>query len=586
MVLVGCTNQRKSEATINHADSLMEKHQDSVLFALEILDSLKSEYPDFSTQLQMYYQLIYAKGMNKGYIDFTTDSVMKPVAEYYDDHGTSNEQMLAHYLLGCVYRDMGEYPAALSCYQDAVEKADTMDIVCDYGLLTRIYQQESDLFLHQNMPQNAMEVLEKAEKSAWIAKDTLATLIAKENKSYVYEQLWDYNAVIDNCMKVRELYLKYGYVLEANRILGVPLKALLYTKQYAKLKWCMDMYEAKSGYFSPKSFSNAVNYSGYYYIKGMYYLTLNNDSAYVCFLKAKKYSRNYKSCKDWAFGLYKLYCQKNNLDSIRSYADKAMVYVDSMGMVNEVDVMQNVASVYNYNRYKQIAQQRTNDALNKSIQIRMICVLALIIIICVSFIALFYAKNLKNKRKLDAMLIDDFKRIIAKKEYDLLSRKEELAKMERNNKAMTDEVLVKSKLILDLTNELDVLCEGETPNEKSFDANGDMQNKAIVKKFMILANDKKSPSENQWKVLTKVFDDFFPSLKSSLEINKPLTEKEYRLCMLIWLGFSPNELAILMDMSKTNVSNRRRMSVKLFGEDLSASKFDARIRQIKYKSTL
>lgn len=427
--------------------------------------------------------------------------------------------------------------------------------------------------------------MEKAEKAAWIAKDTLAALIAKEQMSYVYEQLKDYNAVIDNSMKVRNLYLKYGYDLEANRILGVPLKALLYTNQYAILKWCMDMYEEKSGYFTCDSINDAVDYSCYYYIKGMYYMALNNhDSAYVCFLKAKKYSRNYKSDKNWALGLYKLYCKKNNLDSIRSYANKAMVYVDSMGMVNEIDVMQNVASIYNYNRYKQIAQQKTNDALNKNIQIKMICVLALIIIVSMSFIALFYVKNLKNKRKLDAILIENFKGVIVRKEQDILTRKEELAKMKINNQAMADEVLVKSKLILDLSNELDVLCDGESPNESSSDANGDMQNKAIVKKFMILANDKKSPSENQWKVLTKVFDDFFPSLKSSLEIHKPLTEKEYRFCMLIWLGFSPNELAILMNMSKTNVSNRRRMSVKLFGEEMSASKFDARIRQIKFES--
>lgn len=33
---------------------------------------------------------------------------MKEVAAYYDSHGNTNEQMEAHYLLGCAYRDMGE----------------------------------------------------------------------------------------------------------------------------------------------------------------------------------------------------------------------------------------------------------------------------------------------------------------------------------------------------------------------------------------------------------------------------------------------------------------------------------------------
>ena len=48
--------------------------------------------------------------MNKNYVPFSTDSVMQEVADYYDHHGPPNERMEAHYLLGCVYRDMGEAP--------------------------------------------------------------------------------------------------------------------------------------------------------------------------------------------------------------------------------------------------------------------------------------------------------------------------------------------------------------------------------------------------------------------------------------------------------------------------------------------
>ena len=167
----GCTYQfRKYEAKIDQADSLMERHPDSVRQALGILDSLKLENSNFSKGMKMHYQLIYAKGMNKGFIDFTTDSVMKQVADYYDDNGTSNEKMLAHYLLGCAYRDMGEYPAALSCYNDAVEKSDTTDAACDYHMLTRIYQQEGDLFLHQNMPKMQRKFWKKQKRQHGLPK--------------------------------------------------------------------------------------------------------------------------------------------------------------------------------------------------------------------------------------------------------------------------------------------------------------------------------------------------------------------------------------------------------------------------------
>lgn len=585
LFLGSCTNSKRFEATIDHVDSLMDKHQDSVHFALGILDSLKSEYPGLPKRLQMRYQLIYAKGMNKGYIDFTTDSVMKQVVDYYDHFGTSNEQMLAHYLLGCTYRDMGEYPVALSCYNNAVEKADSTDSACDCGLLTRIYQQEASLFLHQNMPQNAKEVLGKAEKTAWLAKDTLAALIAKEHLSYVYEQLQDYNAVIDNCIKVRNLYLKYGYNLEAVRILGVSLRSLLYTKQYSMLKRYMDIYEAESGYFSCDSFNNAVDYSNFYNIKGMYYNVTRSDSALVALKKAKMFRANFLNDKEWAIGMYNYFKNKNDVDSMICYSELALAFSDSITKYREVTVIQQVSSIFRYNRYQQLAQQRTIEAKDKVAQMKLIFISIFLISITISLIIYLHLRNLKIKRKLVAIQLESMKKSIADQEQELLSRNQELNKMQIKNSDLSDDVLKKSNLISELTNELTILCDESSLQGDLTECDSNLWDKAIVKKFVVLANEKKCPSENQWMLLAKVFEHFFPNFRLELGKNRSLTEKEYRLCMLIRLGFKPKELAILMNMSKTNISNRRRMSLKIFGEDLSVSKFDARIRQIRNETS-
>ena len=48
------------------------------------------------------------------------------LADYFDSHGTPNDQMLAHYLLGRCYADMREAPMALHCYQEAITRADTL----------------------------------------------------------------------------------------------------------------------------------------------------------------------------------------------------------------------------------------------------------------------------------------------------------------------------------------------------------------------------------------------------------------------------------------------------------------------------
>ena len=62
---------------------------------------------------RMHELMFQMQKQHQEYIYFTSDSVGKILVEYYDHYGNANEQMLAHYLLGCMYRDLGEAPRAL-----------------------------------------------------------------------------------------------------------------------------------------------------------------------------------------------------------------------------------------------------------------------------------------------------------------------------------------------------------------------------------------------------------------------------------------------------------------------------------------
>ena len=43
----------------------------------------------------------------------TNDSLAEHLVKYFDRHGTPNERMRAHYILGRTYADMGEAPRAV-----------------------------------------------------------------------------------------------------------------------------------------------------------------------------------------------------------------------------------------------------------------------------------------------------------------------------------------------------------------------------------------------------------------------------------------------------------------------------------------
>ncbi|MBP3757049.1 MAG: hypothetical protein J6I61_07185, partial [Prevotella sp.] len=158
-LMSACNGISSEQAVLDTAESLLDAHADS---ARSLLDSIRPQVEQKNVRrLTMRYRLLMASALNKTYGQLPSDTTFSEVVRYYDHHGNSNERMQAHYLLGCIYRDMGEAPQAIQCYQDATEYADTLRADCDYKTLARVYGQMADLFQSQNLPLNALAELDK-----------------------------------------------------------------------------------------------------------------------------------------------------------------------------------------------------------------------------------------------------------------------------------------------------------------------------------------------------------------------------------------------------------------------------------------
>ena len=111
---------------------------------------------------------------------------MLEVADYYDRHGTPNERMEAHYLLGCVYCDMGEAPRAIDCYLDAAACADTAAADCDFYTMSSIYGQMATLYQQQLLLSYEVGARRKACRYNYLAGDTLYALHEQKMIAGVY----------------------------------------------------------------------------------------------------------------------------------------------------------------------------------------------------------------------------------------------------------------------------------------------------------------------------------------------------------------------------------------------------------------
>ena len=573
MSLSSCSN-RKYEQTITRADNLMELSQDSARSALAILDSIRPDLSKMGKSTQMRYQLVYAKGMNKGYVDFTTDSLMKEIVDYYDNHGTCQQQMLAHYLLGCVYRDLGDSPASLSCYNDAVEKVDTTSSDCDYKLLTRVYEQQGALFLSQSMPQNALSAYQKAEKYAWIAKDTLSAVLSYEHLGNIYEYMDNMDKVIEVYENVSRRYRQYGYPVQAARALGGAIQALILTKQYAKAKKYMDVFEAESGYFQKDSCYSYINYSHYYYLKGLYCLESHSDSAKYWFTKCQEFAKtnNNKSFSAYAWYLY--YIKHQQMDSVAKYSEQAFAYNDSANLDMERDLMQKMQAIYDYDRWKNVAHNEEIKATRANLTLLVSILISVSVIIIGILTFLVYQK----KRKLELQEKEEQENLIRQQIYDTKQELELLRTV--NDRKIADVIKEKEQTINKLKEDLKDIRD-KYSNSSLSDVDILLKESSIYKRIKYLElHPKEIMRENDWieleETIEQLIPSFIPLLKNRLNV------MAYRICLLVKLEISTSSIAILLGLSSSAISKYRKVMLeKLCGRSGKPKDFDEYIRQIE-----
>ncbi|MBR7054111.1 MAG: hypothetical protein IKI26_05030, partial [Prevotella sp.] len=154
-LLVSCQTDGGHDKLFHTADSLMATSPDS---ALHILEGM-GDSAFFNKRDRMRWMLLLAKAQNKAYVTMPDDSIFEEVVEYYDKNGSPNDRVQAHYLYGCISRDLGDAPRALERYMEAVTCADTTASDCDHTTLMGVYGQMADLFYKQGLPEEEARAL-------------------------------------------------------------------------------------------------------------------------------------------------------------------------------------------------------------------------------------------------------------------------------------------------------------------------------------------------------------------------------------------------------------------------------------------
>lgn len=511
--------------------------------------------------------LAEADSLNQNYIPFTTDSTMKEVVDYYNHHGTANERMRAYYLLGCVYRDLGEAPQALECYHDAVDCADTTSQDCDFRLLGRIHGQMSVIFNSQLLPHDMLRELKEASRIAFIASDTMNAIISIERQAIAFQLLQQPDSVIKVVERACSLYKKYGLNKEEAIAHQILILSYLDKGNYSQAKKCIDVFEKESGLVD-KEGEVHQGYESFYYDKGQYYLGIGKlDSAEYYYRKVLHNTMNLNSQEGGNRGLYLVYKQKNIPDSAAKYADISYQINDQRDMLTSSEEVSQMRALYNYSRNENLAnKERLARMKTQTWLTSFIALFAILFVLSFSYI-----RRLRRKRKQELL---SYKNNIDK----LAHAKEELQQLE----SMQMKELIERKTLEIQLLGMEIKAYQQIHSGTFAKIESSIVETAIYKRFSELGNAKGEVSAEDWEQLSRMIDTNLPQFHSLINSSSSrLRVDEYRLCILVRLYFSPSEIANILSVKPSSVTMmRRRLHQKVFGATGSAKDFDRKIQLI------
>ena len=511
---------------------------------------------------EMKEKLLLTDSLNQAGAPLDTITFMQDVVNYYDTWGTADNQVTAHYLLGCVFRDQNNTPMALRCFRDAISYADTTDADCNFHQLSRIYGQMADLFHRQRSPRLEIQAEQQAVNYAWKAKDTLAAITFYGYLSCAYHMLNKMDSVLYVIHHTEQGFMNIGRNDLAASFLPMTIDVLTRNHQFKEAKSVMDRYEQCSGFFD-SSGNIQPNKMIYLKYKGAYYENMGKlDSAEYYYRKMLTHQPDLNRKESGYRGLFSIYSRLKQPDSIAKYAYLYCQTNDSASFVHSADEIVRAQALYDYEEHQRIAERKKREAE----YYKNLIVISSFILCLLAIIVYRYYKKQQQRKKAELMRMNtEYASLLH--QYEQLQHDVRLSQDDMNlyRKEKEQEILV---LLQKLALYQDVPLMMERWNIETA-----MLDSSVVSELHHLARQAKQPSGKQWKELRELVEKELPDFFKRIDSKEAcLSPQEVLTSILIRLQFSQGELSALFGVSKQRVNNiKRSINQKLFAEESAAT---------------
>ena len=511
-------------------------------------------------------QLEELERMNRADSLMTNDSLALTLADWFDRHGTPNEQLRAYYILGRTYADLGEAPQAIEAYNDAADRADTTDVDCNYKTLARVHAQKAELFYYQLMADKMINEERQAMKYAQRANDTLLYIACYAMMAEGYEQKCLLDSALLMLNNSYKLYKNIGRDDLAAGLCCSMSDICRQQKNYILAEKYMIEYETNSGFF----LENGIIESGkeiYYSCKGHLCLDTYDKVNAEHYFRKLLHVAVYFDLKVAAYdGLQQYYAKYLDKDSLVKYNHLR----DSICNIahNEVEIqkMLQVQSMYDYSRSELKASQKSREA--DRLRYTLIIVASLTIILILIF-TIVYIRHQNAQRLLRSKYQAEMEKLV-QAQADLMALRSEQSVSKSLLDQKEQEIKALQEVAEEYRHKIHTL-QGYALNERL------RQAPVMQRLHQYLRKDPyQIPTFEDWKELRILINHEIPTFYKTLNSGpNTLNYYEYDVCVLLRLQISPANIAKLKKCTPAYITQiRKGIYKKIFQKEGRADDLD------------
>ena len=574
-ILFSCTDQH-ADSIITKAEQLLNTKPDSTIV---VLDDIRENKEDWPRSQQMRYELVYAQAQNKAYVNFTTDSIVLSLVDYYGRHGNANEQMMANYMAGCAYRDLEDALSALKYLNLAVDAVDESDEDCDLNTLMRVYSQMGGLYQRVAAFENERISDMYAERLAWQIGDTLSALrLMWAQACCLYDSRNQSQAIM--ILDSIDMFTRKNGMKEQTKILyPMRIDYHLDIKDVKGADSLLREYEYKMG-IRPDSPDEEIYDIAHFYRKGRYDLLIQSPNSaiqmfqrYLHLIENRSFYNGIQhSLREVCYqGLTEAYSLQHQPDSVIKYANLYCQWNDSSTRAKSSEHLLRYQSLYNYTKI----QDQALKAEQKASRLRVTMILLVVIGIAIAIIVWsIYQKRLKKERQ---------KQIETNKRYQSLLHEIEKSAEELQLVKTDSERFLKEKEseIQSLQIALS-MYQGNVQNVEQWNNERTILQCDLVHHLHSLSAQGKVATQDELDGLLAIAQNVFPKFyQTIIDDTKGLSNREIITCILIRFKFIPSEIAVLTNNSYQQITNLKSTINKKLFDKKGAKTLDSNLMSLK-----